>query len=130
MARLDAVFCTSDDMALGVVGALRETASSNTEETIVIGVDGIPKTLNMIATGGSPLWVTIPPGLPPPRGKRCRNLQRMVDGRTTMKRAILKPRVFEAFEELRPRAAELDVGALPGCAEDLFSGLRSSGRTR
>ncbi|MFE2757014.1 hypothetical protein ACFXGA_33960 [Actinosynnema sp. NPDC059335] len=97
MARLDAVFCTSDDMALGVVGALRETASSNTEETIVIGVDGIPKTLNMIATGGSPLWVTILPGLPPPRGKRCRNLQRMVDGRTTMKRAILKPRVFEGI---------------------------------
>lgn len=94
-ARLDAVFCTSDDMALGVVDALRENASLNTTDTIVIGVDGIPETLNMIATGAGPLRATVVQDSHRLAESAVEVLQRMVDGRTTRKRTILKPRVYE-----------------------------------
>ncbi|MGW4116720.1 substrate-binding domain-containing protein [Actinosynnema sp. NPDC004786] len=52
---LDAVFCTSDDMALGAVDAIRANASPSTSDTVVVGIDGIPEVLNLITSATSPL---------------------------------------------------------------------------
>jgi ribose transport system substrate-binding protein len=94
-ARLDAVFCTSDDMALGVVDALRETASPNTSDTVVIGVDGIPETRNLIAAGAGPMRATVVQDSHRLAESAVEVLQRMVDGRPTMKRTILQPQVYQ-----------------------------------
>ncbi|HWO69039.1 MAG TPA: sugar ABC transporter substrate-binding protein [Umezawaea sp.] len=93
--RLDVVFCTSDDMALGVVDALRETTSPSTVDTVVIGVDGIPEVMKMIAGGVGPMRATVVQDSHRLAESAADVLQRMVDGRTIAKRTILRPRIYQ-----------------------------------
>jgi ABC-type sugar transport system substrate-binding protein len=59
--RLDAAFCTNDQMALGAADAIREHAASGHrhENPVVIGVDGIEEALAVIKSGTTPLKATI-----------------------------------------------------------------------
>ncbi|MCE6998452.1 substrate-binding domain-containing protein [Saccharothrix sp. S26] len=94
-ARLDAVFCTNDEMALGAVDALRATDSPLTRETTVIGVDGIPEARHLIATAASPLRATVVQDPHRLTESAAEVLQRMLDGRQAMTRTILKPEVYQ-----------------------------------
>jgi ribose transport system substrate-binding protein len=93
--RLDAVFCTNDEMALGAVDALRATESPLTEETTVIGIDGIPEARHLIATAASPLRATVIQDPHRLTESAAEVLQRMLDGRQTATRTILKPEVYQ-----------------------------------
>ncbi|MEU5262123.1 substrate-binding domain-containing protein [Amycolatopsis sp. NPDC021455] len=57
--RLDAIFCTNDEMALGALDALATTASAATRDTVVISVDGVLEARTLIDTGDSPLRATV-----------------------------------------------------------------------
>ncbi|MGW4114063.1 sugar ABC transporter substrate-binding protein [Actinosynnema sp. NPDC004786] len=94
-SRLDAVFCTNDEMALGAVDALRATGSPLTNETTVIGVDGIPEARHLIATAASPLRATVVQDAHRLTESAAEVLQRMLDGRLTATRTILKPEVYQ-----------------------------------
>jgi ribose transport system substrate-binding protein len=52
--RLDAVFCTNDEMALGAVDAIGSTPSTATQDTVVIGIDGTAEAKALIDRGTSP----------------------------------------------------------------------------
>ncbi|XVS62168.1 sugar ABC transporter substrate-binding protein [Actinosynnema sp. CA-299493] len=93
--RLDAVFCTNDEMALGAVDALRATESPLTRETTVIGVDGIPEARHLIANAASPLRATVVQDPHRLTESAVEVLQRMLDGRQTVTRTILKPEVYQ-----------------------------------
>lgn len=54
-----AVFCTNDEMALGVVDALLFSDSETVGITVVIGVDGTPQARALIDAGPSPLRATV-----------------------------------------------------------------------
>jgi ribose transport system substrate-binding protein len=56
---LDLIFCTNDEMALGVVDALPFGNPQTAYETIVVGVDGTPQARALIEAGPSPLRATI-----------------------------------------------------------------------
>lgn len=91
--RLDAVFCTNDEMALGTVDALR--VSQTTKDTVVIGIDGIQEVRDLIATAASPLRATVVQDSHRLAESAVEVLQRMLDGRKTLKRTILKPEVYQ-----------------------------------
>ncbi|OXM65957.1 sugar ABC transporter substrate-binding protein [Amycolatopsis vastitatis] len=57
--RLDAIFCTNDEMALGAVDALAAAESAATRATVVIGVDGVLEARTLIDTGAGPLRATV-----------------------------------------------------------------------
>ncbi len=90
---LDAVFCTSDDMALGAVDAIRGTPARATADTVVVGVDGIPEARDLIAAG-SPLRATVVQDSHRLAESAVEVLQRLVEGRRTGTRTILKPEVL------------------------------------
>lgn len=56
--RLDAIFCTDDETALGAVDAL-SPPSPATSDTVVIGVDGSLEARALIGTGRSHLRATV-----------------------------------------------------------------------
>jgi ribose transport system substrate-binding protein len=56
--RLDAVFCTSDEMALGAVDALRSDPMA-TADTAVVGIDGTAEARALIDSGTSPFRATV-----------------------------------------------------------------------
>lgn len=93
---LDAVFCTSDDMALGAVDAIRANASPDTSDTVVVGIDGIPEALNLITSAASPLRATAVQDTHRLAGCAVEVLQKMLERRRTAKRTVLKPQVFHA----------------------------------
>lgn len=94
---LDAVFCTSDDMALGAVDALRVNTAQHTSDTVVVGVDGIPEALNLITAAGSPLRATVVQDSHRLAECAVEVLQKMLEQRRTAKRTILKPEVFQVL---------------------------------
>jgi ribose transport system substrate-binding protein len=57
--KLDAVFCTNDEMALGVVDALLSTEAVLAKETAVVGVDGTPQARALIEAWAGPLRATV-----------------------------------------------------------------------
>ncbi|WP_261570821.1 sugar ABC transporter substrate-binding protein [Frankia gtarii] len=58
--RFDAIFCTSDEMALGALDALRVAAVAGTDgPALVVGVDGTAEARALIGGGGSPLCATV-----------------------------------------------------------------------
>jgi ribose transport system substrate-binding protein len=57
--RIDVVFCTNDEMALGAVDALLFVDPPTTSETVVVGVDGTPQARALIEAGPSPLRATV-----------------------------------------------------------------------
>jgi ribose transport system substrate-binding protein len=56
--RLDAIFCTNDEMALGAVDALA-AGSPATASTVVVGIDGVREAKVLIDTVDSPLRATV-----------------------------------------------------------------------
>jgi ribose transport system substrate-binding protein len=56
--RLDAIFCTNDEMALGAVDAIAR-ATAATKSTVVVGIDGVAEARTLIDTGKSPLRATV-----------------------------------------------------------------------
>jgi ribose transport system substrate-binding protein len=56
--RLDAVFCTNDEMALGAVDALRSDPIATTD-TVVVGIDGTAEARALIDSGTSPFRATV-----------------------------------------------------------------------
>jgi ribose transport system substrate-binding protein len=94
--RLDAVFCTNDEMALGAVDALRATTSPATTDTVVVGVDGIAEARTLIDTGTSALRATVVQDSDRLAQSVVDVLEKMHKHRKTPRRNILGPEVYEA----------------------------------
>ncbi|RKT75023.1 ribose transport system substrate-binding protein [Saccharothrix variisporea] len=94
--RLDAVFCTNDEMALGAVEALRATTSPSTAATVVIGVDGVREARALIGAGTSPLRATVVQDAHHLAENAVHVLERMHNGRQVPKRTVLRPEVYQA----------------------------------
>ncbi len=94
--RLDAVFCTDDEMALGAVDALRGTHSPTTGDTVIIGVDGAPEALALIDNGTGPLRATVVQDSRRLAESAIHVLERMRRGRATPKQTALRPEVHQA----------------------------------
>ncbi|OXM44559.1 hypothetical protein CFP75_33985 [Amycolatopsis alba DSM 44262] len=93
--RLDAVFCTNDEMALGAVDALRATTSSVTTDTVVIGVDGTTEARALIDTGASPLRATVVQDSHCLAESVVYALESMRERGKATKRTVLEPEVHE-----------------------------------
>lgn len=94
--RLDAVFCTNDEMALGAVDALHAIASPATGCTVIIGVDGVPEARALIDSGTSPLRATVVQDSHRLAECAIHVLTRMRRGRVAPKRTVLRPEVHQA----------------------------------
>ncbi|QFZ24327.1 sugar ABC transporter substrate-binding protein [Saccharothrix syringae] len=94
--RLDAVFCTNDEMALGAVDALRVANSPATGEAVVIGVDGVLEARALIDAGTSPLRATVVQDSHRLAESAAHVLERMCKGRAVARRTVLEPEVHEA----------------------------------
>lgn len=90
--RLDAIFCTNDEMALGAVDALSPT----TQATVVIGVDGIVEARTLIDSGQSPLRATVVQDTDRLTGNVVDLLLKMCRGDKVKKRTILPGEIYEA----------------------------------
>jgi ribose transport system substrate-binding protein len=93
--RLDAIFCTNDEMALGAVDALSPPAPA-TQATVVVGVDGVLEATALIDTADNPLRATIVQDIDRLAGAAVDILEKMHRGRTIPKRTILQARIHEA----------------------------------
>ncbi|OLZ51125.1 hypothetical protein BS329_17955 [Amycolatopsis coloradensis] len=93
--RLDAVFCTNDEMALGAVDALRTINSPVTTDTVVIGVDGTTEARTLIDAGTSPLRATVVQDSHRLAESVVDVLEKMHKRRKKTKRTILDPEVYE-----------------------------------
>ncbi|MGM1058953.1 sugar ABC transporter substrate-binding protein [Saccharothrix sp. Mg75] len=93
--RLDAVFCTDDEMALGAVDALRGIHSPATADTVVIGVDGAPEVLALIDSGTGPLRATVVQDSRRLAESAIHVLERMRRGRAVPKRTALRPEIHQ-----------------------------------
>jgi ribose transport system substrate-binding protein len=89
--RLDAIFCTNDEMALGAVDALSPT----TQATVVIGVDGIVEARTLIDSGQSPLRATVVQDADRLTGNVVDLLLKMRRGDKVKKRTILPGEIYE-----------------------------------
>jgi ribose transport system substrate-binding protein len=94
--RLDAIFCTNDEMALGAVDALSSLPSPTTDATIVIGIDGVLEARALIDTGNSPLRATVVQNTQRLAGSIAELLQRMRGDGPVKKRTILDAEIHEA----------------------------------
>jgi len=92
---LDAIYCTSDEMALGAVDALRPP-SPVTEDTLVIGTDGITEVKELIQTAQSPLKATVVQDEDRLAWSIVDLLRKMCSGRPVPKRTILPGQIHEA----------------------------------
>ena len=101
-ARLDAVFCTNDEMALGAVDALRSAnAGPVTAGTVVVGVDGIVEARTLIDSGTSPLRATVVQDSQRLAENMVHVLEKMANHRRPIKRTILYPEIYQAGENGR-----------------------------
>lgn len=89
--RLDAVFCTNDEMALGAVDALRAAGSRAAADAVVIGVDGVLDALALVDDGAGPLRATVVQDAHRLAESAFHVLERMHDGRAVPKRTVLDP---------------------------------------
>ncbi|HEX5407814.1 MAG TPA: substrate-binding domain-containing protein [Pseudonocardiaceae bacterium] len=92
---LDAVFCTNDEMALGVVDALA-LPSPATTDTVVIGVDGVLEARALIETGRSRLRATVVQDSHRLAVSVVDLLAKMHRGQPVPKRTILNAELFSA----------------------------------
>lgn len=93
--RLDAVFCTSDEMALGAADAM-QPPSPATEATLIIGTDGIAEAKELIRSAQSPLKATV---VQDDHRLACSIvdlLEKMRGSRSVPKRTILSGEIYEA----------------------------------
>jgi ribose transport system substrate-binding protein len=91
--RLDAIFCTNDEMALGAVDAL---PSSATDAPLIVGIDGVQEVRDLIDTSGSPLRATVVQDTHRLACSVVDLLQKMRRGRPVPKRTILPAEIYEA----------------------------------
>ncbi|RLK58795.1 sugar ABC transporter substrate-binding protein [Actinokineospora cianjurensis] len=89
--RLDAVFCTNDEMALGAVEALRWQGVTG---TVVVGVDGAAEARAHIDTGTGPLRATVVQDGYEIAAGAVDLLHRLRTGRPAPKRTLLVPRMY------------------------------------
>lgn len=94
--RLDAIFCTNDEMALGAVDALSSLPSPATQATMVIGVDGVLEATALIDGADSPLRATVVQDAHRLAVSIVDILEKMHRGRGVPKRTILKADIHEA----------------------------------
>jgi ribose transport system substrate-binding protein len=99
--RLDAVFCTNDEMALGAVEALRALDSAATRNTVIIGVDGVPEARALIDSGTSPLRATVVQDSHRFAASAIHLLTRMRRGRSAPKRTVPRPEIHQASPDSR-----------------------------
>lgn len=94
--RLDAVFCTNDEMALGAVDALHAADSPRTKHTVVVGIDGIPEAVALIDSGISPLRATVVQDSHLLAESAIHVLTRLRRGQTVAPRTVLRPELHQA----------------------------------
>jgi ribose transport system substrate-binding protein len=92
--RLDAIFCTNDEMALGAVDALA-SPSPATQTTLVVGIDGVLEAKALIDTVESPLRATVVQDTQRLAGSVVDLLEKMHHGRPVPKRTILPAEIYE-----------------------------------
>ncbi|MFJ7217593.1 sugar ABC transporter substrate-binding protein [Amycolatopsis sp. NPDC098790] len=93
--RLDAIFCTNDEMALGAVDALLSAPSAATRETVVIGIDGVLEARTVIDAGG-PLRATVVQDTHRLAVGAVDLLVKMHRGHAVPRRTILDAELYEA----------------------------------
>ena len=93
--RLDAIFCTNDEMALGAVDALQASSPAN-QATLVIGIDGVQEAKALIDTAQSPLRATVVQDPHRLVGGVVDLLEKMHRGRSVPKRTVLPAEIYEA----------------------------------
>lgn len=93
--RLDAIFCTNDEMALGAVDALL-SPSPATEATLVVGVDGVQEAKALIDTAQSPLRATVVQDSHRLACAAVDLLEKMQRNRPVPKRTILSCEIYES----------------------------------
>lgn len=84
------MFCTNEEMAL------RATDPQTTGDTVVIGAPGIQEARDLIAGGASHLRATVVQDPHLPAESAVEVLQRMLDGRRTVKRTTLRSEVYRS----------------------------------
>lgn len=94
--RLDAIFCTNDEMALGAVDALLSSPSPSTQDSLVVGIDGVLEVKALIDTGQSPLRATVVQDTHRLACGVVDLLEKMHGGRPVPKRTILPAEIYEA----------------------------------
>ncbi|MFD7657883.1 sugar ABC transporter substrate-binding protein [Actinosynnema sp. NPDC059797] len=99
--RLDAVFCTDDEMALGAADALRRTRAPAAGSTVIIGVDGAPEVLALIDNDTGPLRATVVQDSRRLAESAIHILERMRRGRATPKQTTLRPEIHQAKQVVR-----------------------------
>ncbi|MFT7841262.1 substrate-binding domain-containing protein [Saccharothrix sp. BKS2] len=99
--RLDALFCTDDEMALGAVDALRGTRSPAAGDTVIIGVDGAPEVLALIDNGTGPLRATVVQDSRRLAESAIHVLERMRQGRATPKQTALRPEIHQSKQTVQ-----------------------------
>jgi ribose transport system substrate-binding protein len=92
--RLDAIFCTNDEMALGAVDAL--SSSTTTQTPLVVGIDGVLEARTLIDTPGSPLRATVVQDTHRLAVGVVDVLEKMHRGRSVPKRTFLPAEIYEA----------------------------------
>ncbi|WIX84763.1 substrate-binding domain-containing protein [Amycolatopsis sp. DG1A-15b] len=96
--RFDAIFCTNDEMALGAVEAL---AAAATQDTIVVGIDGVLEARTLIDTADSPFRATVVQDTHRLAVGAVDLLVKMHRGYAVPKRTILKAEIYEG-DSARP----------------------------
>jgi len=98
----DGVFCTNDEMALGVIDALYSLPGDFNRETCVIGYDGIQEVVRMIGRNRTPLKNTVVQDTTDLAKQAVSLLGRMVDGDNSEIKRInpLQPRLHSHFDEM------------------------------
>ncbi|HEX9334733.1 MAG TPA: substrate-binding domain-containing protein [Pseudonocardiaceae bacterium] len=93
--RLDAVFCTNDEMALGAVDALRSDPMA-TADTVVIGIDGTAEARALIDSGTSPFRATVVQDANRIAQSVVDMLEKLSTGQPVSKKTILTAEVYPA----------------------------------
>jgi ribose transport system substrate-binding protein len=93
--RLDAVFCTNDEMALGAVDALTPPSPA-TRTTVVIGVDGVLEVKALIDRGQGPLRATVVQDTQRLANSVVDALLKMRRGRAVRRPSPLSAKIYEA----------------------------------
>lgn len=95
--RLDAIFCTNDEMALGAVDAISSASfSAATDATLVVGIDGILEAKTLIDADDSPFRATVVQDTHRVAVATVDLLVKMHRGHTVRKRTFLNAEIYEA----------------------------------
>lgn len=92
--RLHAVFCTNDEMALGVTDAFLFADVPWARTTVVVGVDGTPQARAMIEAGPSPLQATVIQDSYKVAETAVSTLQRMIQHEPVPRRTTVPAEIF------------------------------------